>query len=134
MGLLSRISRLAFNERSDAALDGLTRSLARRPEAERARASLRAGPAADHTDLLADADAVLVDPPRSGLEVELLDALCTTPPPHLVWVSCGLDSFLAQAGALFARSPMRLQSLEAYALFPFTEHVETLAHFTRASC
>jgi tRNA (uracil-5-)-methyltransferase len=74
---------------------------------------------------------VLIDPPRSGLEAELLDALCSAPLEHLVWVSCGLDRFLAQAGALIERTPLRLRTLEAYALFPFTEHVETLAYFAR---
>jgi 23S rRNA (uracil1939-C5)-methyltransferase len=131
MGLLRRVARLAFNERSEAGLDGLARGIALRPEAERARAAVRAGSAAAHTDLLAAADVVLVDPPRSGLEAELLDALCSAPPEHLVWVSCGLDRFLAQAGALLERTPLRLRTLEAYALFPFTEHVETLAYFSR---
>jgi 23S rRNA (uracil1939-C5)-methyltransferase len=131
MGLLSRVARLTFNERSEASLDGLARGIARRPEVERARAAVRAGPAAQHTDLLAEADAVLVDPPRSGLEPELLDALCAAPPEHLVWVSCALDGFLAQATELLERSRLRLRALEAYALFPFTEHVETLAHFSR---
>jgi 23S rRNA (uracil1939-C5)-methyltransferase len=131
MGLLRRVARLTFNERSEASLDGLARGIARRPEVERARAAVRAGPAAQHTDLLAEADAVLVDPPRSGLEPELLDALCAAPPEHLVWVSCALDGFLAQAAELLERSRLRLRALEAYALFPFTEHVETLAHFSR---
>jgi 23S rRNA (uracil1939-C5)-methyltransferase len=129
MGLLRSTASLTFNERSEAALDGLARGIARRPEPEQARAAVRAGPAAQHVDLLSGADAVLVDPPRSGLEPELLDALCAAPPAHLVWISCGIDAFLAQAGALLERTPMRLQLLEAYALFPFTEHVETLAHF-----
>jgi tRNA/tmRNA/rRNA uracil-C5-methylase (TrmA/RlmC/RlmD family) len=93
---------------------------------------VRAGPAAAQLDLLGSADTVIVDPPRSGLEPALLDALCAAPPERLVWLSCGLDAFLAQATALLGRSPLRLRSLEAYALFPFTEHVETLAHFAHA--
>jgi 23S rRNA (uracil1939-C5)-methyltransferase len=129
MGLLRRVERLTFNEVNAASLDGLARGIARRPEAERARAMIRAGPAADHVDLLREADAVLVDPPRSGLEPALLGALCAAPPERLVWVSCGLDAFLAQAASLLDRTRLRLRSLEAYALFPFTEHVETLAHF-----
>ncbi len=131
IGLLRRAARVTFNEVNAASLDGLARSLAHRPDAERARAAVRAGPASAHLDLLADADAVLLDPPRSGIEPVLLDALCATPPPDLVWVSCGLDAFLAEARALLARSPLRLRAVEAYALFPFTDHVETLAHFAR---
>ena len=133
IGLLRRAERVTFNEVNEAALDGLARGIARRPEAERARTLVRAGPASQQLDLLADADAVIVDPPRSGLEPALLDALCATPPERLVWVSCGLESFLAQAALLLERSPLRLRGLEAYALFPFTEHVETLAHFSVSS-
>jgi tRNA/tmRNA/rRNA uracil-C5-methylase (TrmA/RlmC/RlmD family) len=95
---------------------------------------VRAGPAAEQLDLLAGTDAVIVDPPRSGLEPALLEALCAAPPERLIWVSCGLDAFLAQAAALAERSPLRLRALEAYALFPFTEHVETLAHFRNTPC
>jgi 23S rRNA (uracil1939-C5)-methyltransferase len=134
MGLLQRVARLTFNERSEASLYGLALGIGLRPEPERMRAAVRAGSAAQHLDLLAGADAVIVDPPRSGLEPELLAALCAAPPAHLIWISCGLDAFLAQAGALLERTPLRLRSLEAYALFPFTEHVETLAHFTDTPC
>ena len=134
MGLLARADRVTFNEVNEAALDGLARGIARRPDHERARAVVRAGPAAEQLDLLRGADAVIVDPPRSGLEPALLEALCAAPPERLIWVSCGLDAFLAQAAALTERSPLRLRALEAYALFPFTEHVETLAHFSNTPC
>jgi tRNA/tmRNA/rRNA uracil-C5-methylase (TrmA/RlmC/RlmD family) len=131
MGLLRRVERLAFNELNPAALAGLARGIARLPEAESARADVRAGPAADQIGLLEHADAVLLDPPRKGVDAALLDALCAEPPQHLVWISCGLDAFLSQAQTLHDRSALRLRALEAYTLFPFTEHVETLAHFTR---
>jgi len=130
MGLLRRVEHLTFNEVSEASLAGLARGIALRPESERARAAVRAGAASEQLELLAGADAVIVDPPRSGLEPGLLEALSAAPPERLVWVSCGLDAFLLQAAALLERSPLRLRSLEAYALFPFTEHVETLAHFS----
>jgi len=32
---------------------------------------------------------------------------------------------------LLARTPLRLRELQAFALFPFTEHVETVAVFDR---
>src|SRR5258705_8853250 len=53
MGLLQRVERLTFNEVNEAALDGLARGIARRPGSERARAAVRAGPAAEQLDLLA---------------------------------------------------------------------------------
>jgi 23S rRNA (uracil1939-C5)-methyltransferase len=74
---------------------------------------------------------VIVDPPRRGLAPALLDALCAAPPQRLVYVSCGLESFLAETERLLESKRLALRSLDAYALFPYTEHVETLALFAR---
>jgi 23S rRNA (uracil1939-C5)-methyltransferase len=74
---------------------------------------------------------VIVDPPRRGLAPELLAALCAQPPARLVYVSCGLDSFLAEAERLLDSGKLALRALDAWALFPYTEHVETLAVFAR---
>jgi tRNA/tmRNA/rRNA uracil-C5-methylase (TrmA/RlmC/RlmD family) len=49
----------------------------------------------------------------------------------LAYVSCGLPALLHQARALVAGGPLRLVGLEAFALFPHSEHVETLALFER---
>ncbi len=131
MGLLRRSVRVAFNEQSAHGLDGLARGLALRPPQERARAVVRPGPAEAQQAELAAADTVLLDPPRKGVAPALIEQLSASPPRDVVWVSCGLDAFLAQAEALRERSGLVLRTLEAYALFPFTEHVETLAHFQR---
>jgi len=131
MGLLRRAERVAFNEQNPHGLDGLARSLALRPAEERARAALCPGPAEARGSEIAAADAVLLDPPRRGVAPELIEALGATPPRDLVWISCGLDAFLDQAERLRERAGLVLRALEAYALFPFTEHVETLAHFQR---
>jgi 23S rRNA (uracil1939-C5)-methyltransferase len=131
MGLLRNAERVVFNEVNEASLAGLERSLARRPAGERDRAVICPGPAETHLSVLGDVDVVVLDPPRKGLAAAVLDALCTRPPQQLVWVSCGLDAFLAQAEVLLARTPLRLRDLSTYALFPFTEHVETLAVFER---
>jgi tRNA/tmRNA/rRNA uracil-C5-methylase (TrmA/RlmC/RlmD family) len=54
-----------------------------------------------------------------------------TPPAKLVYLSCGLDSFLRDVEALLASGRWRLSALEPYAFFPFTQHVETLALLER---
>ena len=46
-------------------------------------------------------------------------------------MSCDVDSFLDDARALLADGRLRLGALEAWAFFPFTEHVEVLARFDR---
>ena len=47
-------------------------------------------------------------------------------------MSCGLESFLADAARLTSRGKLRLAALSAFNLLPFTEHVETVARFERA--
>ena len=74
-------------------------------------------------------DVVIVDPPRKGLEPALRAGLCAHPPTRLVYVSCGLESFLEDARALLATGRVTLGALEAWAFLPFTDHVEVLARF-----
>jgi len=73
------------------------------------------------------ADVVIVDPPRKGLGREVVDALCRMPVERLLYVSCGLDSFEREVSEL--TRVFRLEKVVAFGLFPFTEHVETLALF-----
>jgi 23S rRNA (uracil1939-C5)-methyltransferase len=132
--LLGRCAEVHFNERGADSLRGLELSLALRPEAERQRAHLHPGDVAVDADLhglCAGSDVVIADPPRKGIAPPLLELLSQTPPRRLVYVSCGLPAFLAQARQLLAGGRLRLTALEAWALFPQTDHVETLALFER---
>jgi len=131
LGLLSRVERVVFNEIAPPALEGLALGLAARPEAERSRAVVLAGPAADHATPVRDADVVIVDPPRRGLDEAVLASVAATPPGRLIAVSCNLDALLRDARALLASGCMRLAAVVPYALFPHTAHVETLACFAR---
>ena len=131
LGLLSRVGGIVFNEVATPALDGLALGLAARPAAERARAVILPGPAADHAAAVRDADVVIVDPPRRGLDDALLASVADAPPARLIAISCDLDAFLRDARALLASRRMRLAAVIPYALFPHTAHVETLASFVR---
>jgi len=51
------------------------------------------------------------------------------PPARFAYVSCDIDSFERDAAEL--ATAFRLVTLEAYDLFPHTEHIETLASFER---
>ncbi len=131
LGLLSRASHIAFNEAAPAALEGLAMGLAARGPAEAARATLLPGEADDHAIAARDADVVIVDPPRRGLDRALLAALEAEPPARVIALSCNLDAFLREARALLAAGRLRLEALTPYALFPHTAHVEILACFVR---
>jgi 23S rRNA (uracil1939-C5)-methyltransferase len=130
LGLLARASQVVMNEREPAALDGLARGLSELAPVLRERAEVASGPAADHVRRVAEADCVVVDPPRRGLDSELLEALRDCPPARLVYLSCGLDAFLREAEVL-ASAGLVPAELVAVALFPYTDHVETVARFER---
>ncbi|MBW2272962.1 MAG: class I SAM-dependent RNA methyltransferase [Deltaproteobacteria bacterium] len=132
--LLGRCGALHFNERGGDSLRGLELSLARRPDAERRRARIHAGDAGADADLHAacsGADVVIADPPRKGLDPPLLEVLAERPPRRLVYVSCGLPALLAQSRRLLESGHLALAALEAWALFPHTDQIETLALFDR---
>ena len=132
--LLPRVAALTLHERAPHALRGLALGLAERPASERARATVLGGDAAADDRLVAAcaaADVVVVDPPRRGVDEALLAQLERQPPARLIYVSCGLGSFVAQTERLLASGRVRLTGLEAWALFPHTSHVETLAVLDR---
>lgn len=130
LGLLARCAEVRFNEVAPQAVEGLARGLAERPEQEQARAQVVPGPVAERLEILDGADVVVVDPPRRGLDAELLAALVRSPPRRLLYASCGLASFERDARAL-REAGLALTGLEAWNLFPYTPHVETAARFER---
>lgn len=130
LGLLGRARSIRFNERSPEGLEGLALGLAARPEAEQARASIFEGAAGDRLDAIRDADLVIVDPPRKGIDDALLSALMVSPPKRLIYLACGLPALLAELPGLEAGG-LRLRGVEAFDFFPFTEHVETLVWLDR---
>ncbi|HTO07373.1 MAG TPA: hypothetical protein VMR86_09995 [Myxococcota bacterium] len=132
LGLLGRATSVELNELSPHGVRGLELGIAARPEPERGRARVLPGDAASHASRIAEAGAVLVDPPRRGLDRAVLEALLAHRPGTLVYVSCGLESLLREARALVGSGRFALASLEAWDLFPYTEHVETLAVFRAA--
>jgi 23S rRNA (uracil1939-C5)-methyltransferase len=132
LGLLRRAERVVFNELGEASLAGLASGLEHLPEDQRQRARVVAGPAQRAVPEIRRDSLVIVDPPRKGLDPEVLAALAAHPPRRLLYVSCGLSSFVRDA-ELLAVQGLRLEALTAYDLFPYTEHVESLASFTRPS-
>ena len=110
-----------------------------------AAAALKAGQALG-------ASVLLVDPPRKGLEDEVLDELCKPVNPkqplvesptllalsdesvnwtndvqRLIYVSCGFDALARDCDRLLSSSAgWMLESAAGYVLFPGSNHVETL--------
>jgi tRNA/tmRNA/rRNA uracil-C5-methylase (TrmA/RlmC/RlmD family) len=132
LSVIDRTTELHFNEVSPASLLGLALGLATLSTENRAKISVTPGPAGSATACAETADVVIADPPRKGLDPELTGFLAARPPARFLYVSCGLESFLSDTEQLLATRKLRLTALTAFALLPYSEHVETLARFERA--
>lgn len=78
---------------------------------------------------LLPADLVLLNPPRTGLDPSIPERLREARVPHIVYTSCDpatLARDLARLGPEY-----RVESLQAFDLFPMTAHVETLVSLRR---
>ena len=73
---------------------------------------------------------MLVDPPRTGLERPVIDALSGSAAHDLVYVSCGPDT-LARDLALFRRQGWTVAETGLFDLFPSTAHFESLTWLKR---
>ena len=71
------------------------------------------------------ADVVVVDPPRKGLNADTIEALSRFAPRRIVYVSCD-PATLARDVALLKERGYRLQNALAADLFPRCAHVETI--------
>jgi 23S rRNA (uracil1939-C5)-methyltransferase len=74
-------------------------------------------------------DAVIVNPPRTGLAPEVTSRLLELPASRVVYLSCDPATLARDLSRLAATYPLR--SLRAFDLFPQTAHVETVARLER---
>lgn len=94
------------------------------------RAALVAGSAAGGPAPSASALSVYANPPRLGLEPEVLEWLIELAPPRLAYLSCSAGT-LARDLALLCDAGHRVVALVPYDFFPQTQHVEVLALLER---
>ncbi len=74
--------------------------------------------------------AVMVDPPRAGLERAALDALVRLAPPVLVYVSCDPATLARDLKRLLAAG-YTLEETQPFDLFPQTYHIESISLLRR---
>ena len=76
------------------------------------------------------ADVVVVDPPRKGLNADTIEALSRFAPRRIVYVSCD-PATLARDVALLKERGYTLKNATAADLFPRCSHVESIVCLTR---
>ncbi len=91
--------------------------------------TVRVGRVEDLLGRLLPADCVIANPPRQGMHAKAVQALCSTPPAQLIYVSCD-PATLARDLAKMADT-FEITRLQAIDLFPQTAHVETVVTAVR---
>lgn len=76
------------------------------------------------------ADLVVVDPPRAGLDADVLAVLTEKAPPKIVYASCDPSTW-ARDVARLVQHGYRLTFVRPYDFYPFTHHVEVLSVLER---
>lgn len=74
-------------------------------------------------------DAVVIDPPRSGMEKEVCSWLCSNKTPLICSVSCDPVTHARDAARL-VQSGYKLEKLTLLDFYPQTSHIESFALFT----
>ena len=80
--------------------------------------------------LEAKLDAVLVDPPRAGLDKAVVDGILKLSPQVIAYVSCD-PSTLARDAARLINGGYMLKEVTPFDLFPQTYHIESISIFER---
>lgn len=71
-------------------------------------------------------DVVIIDPPRKGLEVTLIDTLIETKPKRIIYVSCN-PATLARDIALLVEGGYEVKEIQPVDNFPQTTHIESVS-------
>jgi 23S rRNA (uracil1939-C5)-methyltransferase len=75
-------------------------------------------------------DAVVADPPRTGLGVEVRRWLCAVRPARLVYVSCNPVTLARDLGEL-TRGGFTLEAVGLFDFYPQTSHIEAVSRLRR---
>lgn len=74
---------------------------------------------------------ILVNPPRTGLNPEVLSALVRYKPKHVFYTSC-MPATLARDLKILTEAGYAIKNCQPYDLFPQTTHVETVVELVAA--
>jgi len=78
------------------------------------------------------ADAAVVDPPRKGCDLALLESIRMIQPARLVYVSCNPATLARDLAVLAEGGLYQIQAIQPVDLFPWTGHVECVILMQRS--
>ncbi len=78
-------------------------------------------------------DTVVTDPPRAGMNPKALSVVLRLRPSRIVYVSCNPVSLARDAGTLCRGGDYRLARVRPIDMFPYTNHIETVALLERTT-
>jgi 23S rRNA (uracil1939-C5)-methyltransferase len=76
-------------------------------------------------------DVAIIDPPRMGLEAEVIEAIANLKIKKIVYISCN-PSTLARDIKKFSENGYSTREIQPVDMFPHTDHVECVASISRA--
>jgi len=88
------------------------------------------GSAETQLHLLEGASTIIVDPPRKGLSLPVIQKINSSQSQQLIYVSCGWSSFQRDC-AVLVQAGWTLKDLQGFSFFPGTHHIELLTRFER---
>jgi 23S rRNA (uracil1939-C5)-methyltransferase len=95
-----------------------------------ARFAVHTGDAKTALAALGAAGRLILDPPRTGLGLTAVEAICRFDAPRIVYVSCN-PTTLARDLRAFAEREYRVARVTPVDMFPHTYHIETVAELFR---
>lgn len=123
--LLEKLSQLVAIEQNPHAEELFLLSAKKSPKVSYITGDVKTG-----LPFIEEADTIIIDPPRKGLDPLLLASLKEARGKDLFYISCGWNSFLRDYNEL-TQSGWILQKARAYLLFPGSDHIELLVSFKK---
>ena len=77
------------------------------------------------------ADTIVVDPPRKGCDIKLLETLKAMAPQKIVYVSCDPATLARDLAYLTNEAGYKVEKVQPVDMFPHTTHVETVVKLSK---
>jgi 23S rRNA (uracil1939-C5)-methyltransferase len=77
------------------------------------------------------ADVIVIDPPRKGCEISLLNTIIKMKPDRVVYVSCNPSTLARDLAILCKEGDYGIESVQPVDMFPYSSHVECVVLMSR---